>query len=380
MHGRHAAKGRTPKKHFPLLASMLMASAVPVPKKNQDAKFTERRKQPMTVKTLSPDQKQTLDELGKERLLSMYRSMVLIRVFEQRCEQMYQQRKIGGFLHLYMGEEAVGAGMLSAIGEDDYVCTSYRDHGIALAKGISPKPLMAELFGKATGVSGGKGGSMHFYSKEKNLLGGHGIVGGQIPIGLGAAFTSKYLESGRVSLTFLGDGAVQQGTFHESLNIASVWKLPAIFIIENNGYGMGTSVNRASSVQDMTLKAQGYAMEGEVVDGMNLLDCYRVMADAVAVRRKNPAPMLIEAKTYRYRGHSISDPATYRKKSEIERYQHIDPITQIRNLMLELKWSDEAKMKALDKEVRAEVVDSVNYAEQSPDPDMSDVQRHVYAD
>ena len=335
---------------------------------------------PLSKKTLTPQQKEAVNQLGKEKLTEMFRGMNMIREFERRCEQMYQQRKIGGFLHLYMGQEALAVGMLSAIHADDYVTTSYRDHGMALALGISPNPLMAELFGKVTGISRGKGGSMHFYSKEKNLLGGHGIVGGQIPIGLGAAFRAKYLGTDQVSLVFLGDGAVNQGTFHESLNMASLWQLPAIFIIENNQYGMGTSVNRSSSVQDMTLKAQGYGMEGVLVDGMNVLDCYTVMRDAVKKRRKTPSPLLIEAKTYRYRGHSISDPATYRAKEEVDNYRKVDPILQVRGLMYEMGWLDEAGAKGIEKEVRKELEDSVTFAEESPNPDPSERDRHVYAD
>lgn len=355
-----------------------MASLAAESRKKVDAKGDALKT--LSAGALTRRQKQSLDELGREKLLEMYRRMFLIRSFEQRCEQMYQQRKIGGFLHLYMGEEALGVGMLSAIQPDDYVVTSYRDHGIALALGLPPGKLMAELFGRVTGVSRGKGGSMHFYSKERNLLGGHGIVAGQIPIGLGAAFTAHYQQSGRVSLTFLGDGAVQQGTFHESLNMAALWSLPAVFIIENNQYGMGTAINRASAVTDFTLKAQGYNMEGVSVDGMNLLDCYAVMADAVSKRRKNPAPLLIEAKTYRYRGHSISDPATYRKKEEIERYQKVDPIQQVKHLLAELGWLKESEAKALEKAVRQEVIDAVNFADESPEPPPEERDLHIYAD
>ena len=350
------------------------------PQKKTPTKYVERRKQPMKVKSLKPNQKDAMDDLGKERLTGMFRKMFQIRSFEQRCEQMYQQRKIGGFLHLYMGEEALAVGMLGAIDERDYVATSYRDHGMALALDIPPRPLMAELFGKVTGISRGKGGSMHYYSKEKNFLGGHGIVGGQIPIGLGAAFAAKYKDTKGVSLTFLGDGAVHQGTLHESCNMASIWNLNAIFIIENNQYGMGTSVLRSSAVQDMTLKAPGYNMEGQKVDGMNLLDCYWVMKQAVEKRRKTPSPLLIEAKTYRYRGHSISDPATYRAKDEVVRYQRIDPIQQIRDLMIEAGWMTEAQAKGIEKEVREEVVDAVNFADESPMPDLSERDMHVYAD
>jgi len=330
-----------------------------------------------TLSALTPRQRAALEHLGKDKLVGMYRTMFLIRSFEQRCEQMYQQRKIGGFLHLYMGEEALGVGFLAAIRPDDYVVTSYRDHGMALARGVPAQACMAELFGKVTGVSRGKGGSMHFFSKEKNLLGGHGIVGGQIPVGTGAAFTAKYKGTDQVSLIFLGDGAVAQGTFHESLNMASLWHLPAIFIIENNQYGMGTSADRAVSVHDMTLKASGYAMEGITVDGMNILDCYAVMEEAVARRRKTPSPLLIEAKTYRYRGHSISDPATYRKKEEVEHYQSVDPIGHVKRVLAESSWLDEDGAKEIEQAVRQEVLDAVAFAERSPEPDLSERDLHV---
>ncbi len=353
-----------------------LALAIQATKKNNDPGGGPKL---LSRKTLSATQRKTLEQLGRDGLLGMYRGMVRIRDFERRCEQMYQQRKIGGFLHLYMGQEALAVGMLSAIRPDDYVTTSYRDHGMALALGISPNLLMAELFGKVTGVCRGKGGSMHFFSKEKNLLGGHGIVGGQIPVGLGAAFRAKYLGTDQVSLIFLGDGAVNQGTFHESLNMASIWNLPAIFIIENNQYGMGTSVNRSSSVKDMTLKAQGYGMEGAHVDGMDLLDCYAVIRDAVKTRRGNPAPLLIEAKTYRYRGHSISDPATYRAKEEVESYQKVDPILQVKRLMIELGWIDQPAAKAIDKESRTAVDEAIAFAGDSPFPDPAERERDVYA-
>ena len=341
---------------------------------------SEQKIKPLSKSTLTSKHEAAIKKLGKAKLIDMYRQMVLIRDFERRTEQMYQQRKIGGFLHLYMGQEALGVGMLAALKGDDYVTTSYRDHGIGLARGISPNALMAELFGKITGVSKGKGGSMHFFSKEKNLFGGHGIVGGQVPVGMGAAFRAKYLKTDQVSLIFLGDGAVNQGTFHESLNMASLWNLPAIFIIENNQYGMGTSVDRSSSVKDMTLKAQGYNMEGAHVDGMNLLDCYILMDEAVRARRKHQAPLLIEAKTYRYRGHSISDPGTYRKKEEVAEYRKVDPIEQVRRLLEELDWLSETADKRLVKEVRHEVEESVVFADSSPFPVEDHATMDVYAD
>lgn len=329
--------------------------------------------------TLTARQKQALDTLGREKLIAMYRRMFQIRAFEQRCEQAYQQRKIAGFLHLYMGQEALGVGFLAAARPDDYVTTSYRDHGVALALGVTPEACMAELFGRVTGCSRGKGGSMHFYSKEKNLLGGHGIVGGQTPVGLGAAFRAKYLGTDQVSIVMMGDGAVAQGTFHESLNMAALWKLPAIFVIENNQYGMGTAVSRALSVRDLSVKAPGYGIEGVTVDGMNLLDCYAVMEDAITPRRKNPSPILIEAKTYRYRGHSISDPATYRRKEEVEQYQRIDPILQVRRLLDELGWLGEMEAKNLEREVRQEIAKATEFADASPEPDLGELGQHVYA-
>ncbi len=332
-----------------------------------------------SMKTLTARQQAVVEELGKERLVEMYRLMFLIRSFEQRAEQMYQQRKIGGFLHLYMGQEAVGVGMLSALRPDDYVATSYRDHGISLAQGLSPNACMAELFGKQSGVCGGKGGSMHYFSKEKNFFGGHGIVGGQIPVGLGAGFAAYYNQTDQLSLVLMGDGAVQQGVFHESCNIASLWQLPVLFVIENNMYGMGTAVSRASAVADFTLKGQGYQMEALKVDGMNLLDCYAATSDAAAKRRKQPSPLLLEAKTYRYRGHSISDPANYRSREEIEHYRQIDPIQQVKKLLLEIKWLTEDSAKQLERQVRDEIAAAVEFADKSPEPPLAEKQSHIFA-
>jgi len=341
--------------------------------------FPEVKPKPLSLAGLTPSQKALLDELGKEQLVAMYRKMFEIRAFERSAEQMYQQRKIGGFLHLYMGQEAVAVGMLAACSPDDYTVCSYRDHGIALALGIPSKLLMAELFGKATGVSKGKGGSMHFYSRQHNLLGGHGIVGGQIPVGVGAAFRAKYLKTDQVSLIFLGDGAINQGSFHESCNMAALWDLPAFFIVENNQYGMGTSVQRATSVRNLAVRASAYGIEGVQIDGMNLLETYGVMKEAVAKRRKTPCPILIEVKTYRYRGHSISDPGQYRSKDEIETYQKVDPILQVKRLLEEMKWMDEGRFKALEKEVRDEIAAAVAFADESPEPDLEERDADVFA-
>lgn len=334
----------------------------------------------LSAKALTERQQQVLDDLGQEALVEMYRQMYRIRAFEQRCEQGYQQRKIGGFLHLYMGQEAVAVGMLHALREDDYVVQSYRDHGTALALGLDANVLMAELFGKATGISQGKGGSMHFYSREKNFLGGQGIVGGQIPLGLGAAFTASYLQTDRVAVCFLGDGAVQQGSFHESLNMAALWHLPCLFVVENNLYGMGTSVQRASAVLDFTTKGPGYNTEAVWVNGMNMLDCYAAMKDAAEVRRTEPRPILMQVDTYRYRGHSISDPARYRTKEETENYQRVDPIEQVKRLLIELKWLSEDDAKETERAVRKEMADAYEFADQSPQPELEALQMHVYAD
>ncbi len=334
----------------------------------------------LDIKDLTQRQQELLNELGAKKLVQMYRDMFLIRSFERYAEHMYQQQKIRGFLHVYMGQEAVGVGMLSALRKDDYVTASYRDHGISLALGLDPGACMAELFGKATGVSGGRGGSMHYYSKDKNLFGGHGIVGGQIPVGLGAGFATYYEGSDKVSLVLMGDGAVQQGSFHECCNMAGLWQLPVLFVIEDNMYGMGTSVDRASAVSDFTLKGEGYAMESFHVDGMNLLDCYATISDAVAVRRKKPSPLLVVAKTYRYRGHSISDPAGYRSKLEVEHYRQMDPIQQIKGLLLKLNWLTDDTVKQLEHDVRNQIQEAIKFAEESPEPELSDLGKHVFAE
>lgn len=307
----------------------------------------------------------------------MQRRMILLRSFEQRAEQMYQQRKIAGFLHLYMGQEAVGVGLTSALRKDDYIATSYRDHGIALALGVTPGACMAELFGRETGVSRGRGGSMHYYSKEHNLLGGHGIVGGQIAVSLGAGFAAHYKNTDQVSIALLGDGAVHQGVFHESANLASLWSLPVIFVIEDNQYSMGTSVQRSSAVQDFTLKGPGYAMDTAVVDGMNLLDCYATFHEAITERRKNPRPILIHVRTYRYRGHSISDPARYRSREEVAHYQKIDPIQQMRGLLKELGWLDDESADKMGREVRREILDAIDFADASPEPALASLSDFV---
>jgi len=320
-------------------------------------------------------------EMGKERVLRLYRRMLVIRRFEERAEKEAGAKNIAGFLHLYIGQEAVQTGFYDHLDTSrDSTVTSYRCHALALLSGLPAKELMAELFGKVTGNVRGKGGSMHFFSKERNMLGGHGIVGGQIPVGTGAAFSAKYRKTGGVSVTFLGDGAVPQGTFHESLNLAGLWKLPAIYVIENNQYGMGTACTRAVAVEDMaTLKAPGYNLTPLTFDGLNLYASWATAKQAVALARAGK-PVLVEAKTYRYKGHSASDAGLYRSKDELERYRKLDPIEQVKADLASCGWLGEAQADQLDEQVRAEIDEAVQFSKDSPEPPLSELGRHVYAD
>src|SRR5215212_9721387 len=294
-------------------------------------------------------QKDRLSSLSPEQLLELYRQMVLIRRFEEKSAEAYVAGKIGGFCHLYIGQEAVGVGAISAIRQDDFVLASYREHGLALAKGMTARSIMAELFGKATGCSKGKGGSMHMFDKELGFLGGHAIVGGQIPLATGTAFASKYQGTDQVTVCFFGEAAVNQGAFHESLNMAQLWKLPCIYICENNQYGMGTSLKRAMSLQDIAQKGCAYEMASEFVDGMDVLAVREAVDRAVARGRKQQLPTLLEIRTYRFMGHSMSDPGNYRTRAEIE------------------------------KKVREEVEDSLRFAEESPLPEAQELYTDVYA-
>lgn len=326
------------------------------------------------------DDRAVRDEIGRERLVHLFCQMLLIRRFEERAGQMYQQKKIAGFLHLYIGQEAVATGMLAHLTPGkDFVTTSYRCHAQALLLGLDPDELMAELYGKVTGNVHGRGGSMHFFSKEKGLLGGHGIVGGQIPVGSGAAFTAKYLKTGGCSVTFLGDGASPQGSFHESLNMAALWDLPAIYCIENNLYGMGTATQRAVAVQDIAAnKAPGYDMPSYTVDGLNPYACWKVGQTATAQARTG-RPLLIEFKTYRYRGHSVSDAGSYRSKEEVASYQELDPIARLRRDLVAAKWSTDAELDAIDERILERVRTACQFAEESPEPPLADLNTHVYA-
>jgi pyruvate dehydrogenase E1 component alpha subunit len=324
-------------------------------------------------------QKDRLGGLGADELIELYRQMVLIRRFEEKSAEVYVAGKIGGFCHLYIGQEAVGVGAISAIRQDDYVLASYREHGLALAKGMTARSIMAELFGKATGCSKGKGGSMHMFDKGRGFLGGHAIVGGQIPLATGTAFASKYQGKDQVTLCFFGEAAVNQGAFHESLNMAQLWKLPCIYICENNQYGMGTSLARAMSLRDIAQKACAYEMASEFVDGMDVLAVREATLRAVERARKDYLPTLLEVRTYRFMGHSMSDPGNYRTRAEIEKYQERDPIKLFSASLLEEKIVDEKALAEIDRKVREEVEDSLKFAEESPLPDPEELYTDVYA-
>jgi len=335
------------------------------------------RRKPKSTRN-EPD---TEPELAPAELIELYRNMLLIRRFEEKAGQMYGMGLIGGFCHLYIGEEAVVVGMMAAIEEGDTVVTSYRDHGHMLATGMDPKGVMAELTGRRAGYSKGKGGSMHMFSREKNFFGGHGIVGAQVPIGTGIGFAHHYRNNGRISLTFMGDGAMNQGQVSESFNIAALWKLPVLYIIENNKYGMGTSVTRASASHDLFGRGAPFGIPGHQVDGMNVVAVVQAAQEAVEYVRSGRGPYILEMQTYRYRGHSMSDPAKYRSKDEVSRMrQEHDPIDQAKNRLLEAGAADEAKLKEIDKQIKDIVTAAAEFAQDSPEPDPSELWTDVYAE
>jgi len=307
-----------------------------------------------------------------------FKEMYLMRKFEEKCGHLYIQQKFGGFCHLYIGQEAVLSGMNEAIKPTDRVITAYRDHAHPLVLGTDPKLVMAELFGKKTGLSKGKGGSMHMFDKEKNLFGGHGIVGGQIGLGAGIAFADKYREEDHVTVCFMGDGAARQGILHETFNMAMNWKLPVIFIIENNQYAMGTSVLRTTNVHDMSKMAMSYDMPAETVDGMSPEDVCAAIARAAERGRKGEGPTLLNIETYRFKGHSMSDPQKYRTKEEVAEYQDKDPILHVRNILLEQGWMTEEELKAVEKEVKDTVEEAVKFADESPLPEAYELYEDVY--
>ena len=314
--------------------------------------------------------------------LAMLRHMLLIRRFEEKAAEAYALGKIGGFCHLYIGQEAVAVGSLSAVREDDYAICSYREHGQALVRGIPAGAVMAELFGKATGCSKGKGGSMHLFDAKRRFMGGHGIVGGHIPLAAGIAFANKYQGGDQVCICYFGEAAVNIGAFHETLNMASVWKLPVIFLCENNRYGMGTAFERVAAVTDVVEHARSYDMAAEAVDGMNVLTVYDATRRAVERARKGGDPTLLEVRTYRFMGHSMSDPlhGVYRTKDEVEEQKKKDPITQLAEKLKEDKVIDQAALDAMDAELHTEVEQAVKFADESPDPDLAELYNDVLAD
>jgi len=312
----------------------------------------------------------------------LLRDMLLIRRFEEKAAEAYALGKIGGFCHLYIGQEAVGVGALAALGPEDYVISSYREHGQALARGIPATAVMAELFGKATGCSQGKGGSMHLFDATRRFMGGHAIVGGHIPLAAGLGFAIKYRGGEQVCLCFFGEAAVNIGAFHEALNMASVWKLPVIFLCENNRYGMGTAFERVAAVTDVVEHACSYDMAAELVNGMDVLEVYRATERAVHRARGGGHPTLLEVRTYRFMGHSMSDPlhGVYRTKDEVEEQKRRDPISQLALRLKDEGVLDQAGLDELDAAVRAEVDAAVTFADQSPDPDPAELTSHVLAD
>jgi len=320
--------------------------------------------------------KEKIPEVSKKKLLALLEEMQLIRAFEEKAGQMYGLRKIGGFCHLYTGQEAIAVGAISSLDlAKDYVLTAYRDHGHALACGLDPKALMAELFGKLTGVSRGKGGSMHFFDAARHMLGGNGIVGAQIPIATGVALSQSYEKTGGVTLCFFGDGAFHQGALHESFNLARIWNLPIVYIVENNQWGMGTSWKKVSAQPDFAATAAAYSMKGYVCDGMDVLEVGEVVSGAVAAARKGE-PSFVEARTYRYKGHSMSDPQKYRTRDEIDAYRKRDPILFLKGRLEDAKQISPEEWEAISSRVDAVVEEAVRFAEASPEPALGE----LYAD
>ena len=315
---------------------------------------------------------------SKDTYLKWYHMMLLIRRFEERTLMMYGQQKIRGFCHVYIGQEAIAAGMLSALRPEDCVVTAYRQHGIAISRGCEPKLCMAELYGKETGIVKGKGGSMHFFSKENNYFGGNGIVGAQIPIGTGIGFAEKYKGTDNLSVTMFGDGAARQGALYESFNMAMTWKLPVLYICENNGYAMGTSVERTSNIQDLYKVGLAFDMPSEAIDGMDPEEVHEGLERAIKHIRAGKGPYFLEIKTYRYKGHSVSDPAKYRTKDELNHYKSLDPIEVIHDKIIENKIASETDIKKIKDEVKATVDEAIKFAEDSDFPDPSAIYENNY--
>jgi pyruvate dehydrogenase E1 component alpha subunit len=318
------------------------------------------------------------EQPDRGQLIDLLRQMMLIRRFEEKAAEMYARRKIGGFLHLYIGQEAVAVGAISTLGPSDYIVSHYREHGHALARGLEPGPLMAELFGRATGVSRGRGGSMHLFDAKRGFMGGYAIVGGHMPLAVGLALASSYLKNGRIVLNIFGDGAVNQGEFHESLNLASVWKLPVVFLCENNLYGMGTDVRRVSAEPEIHKRACGYNIPAERVDGMDLLAVREAARRAVEWARGGNGPYFLEAVTYRFRGHSMADPEFYRDKAEVERWKAQDPILRFRRYLEDEGLISEEEARSLEEGVEATINEAVRFADESPEPPPEALYECVY--
>ena len=326
------------------------------------------------------DERPALEDEDPATLRKLYREMLLIRRFEEKAGQLYGMGLIGGFCHLYIGQEAVVVGALSVLDKGDTVITTYRDHGHMLATGMDPKGVMAELTGRRGGYSKGKGGSMHMFSREKNFFGGHGIVGANVPLGTGIAFAHRYLDEPNLCATFFGDGAVNQGQVYESFNMAALWKLPVLYIIENNKYGMGTSIERASARTDLYHRGASYGIPGEMVDGMDVLTVREATRKAAKHIRGGDGPFILEMQTYRYRGHSMSDPAKYRSKEEVAKMrQEHDPIDHLRDRLLDAKVIEEAEFKNLDREIKEIIAEATEFAQSSPEPDPSELWTDVLA-
>jgi pyruvate dehydrogenase E1 component subunit alpha len=354
-----------------------MAQSQAAPKRGRD----DVQAKPEHVRAVEDVKAAPIAAFSKDEELKAYRSMLLIRRFEEKAGQLYGMGQIGGFCHLYIGQEAVVVGLSMAAIEGDQVITGYRDHGHMLATGMDPKGVMAELTGRRSGYSHGKGGSMHMFSKEKKFYGGHGIVGAMVPIGTGLAFANKYRESGNVAVTYFGDGAANQGQVYESFNMAKLWDLPVVYVIENNQYAMGTSVKRSSATTELWRRGGSFGIPGEPIDGMDVRAVKAAGDMALEHARSGKGPFILEMMTYRYRGHSMSDPAKYRAREEVQkmREEH-DPIEQVRRRLEEKGWASEEELKEIDKEIRRVVNEAAEFAQADPEPDQSELWTDVYAE
>ncbi len=350
-----------------------------IAKKHESEDFLEVDQAKAEYNARRVSQLESIKKTDKKLLRQMLYQMVLGRRFEEKCAEVYRMGKIGGFCHLYIGQEAIGVGSMMALKPSDMVITSYRDHVQAIIKGITPEAVLAELYGKESGCVGGKGGSMHMFSKELEFYGGHGIVGGQIGVGTGMAYAAKYKKTGQVVLCFFGEAAVNQGIFHESLNMAQLWKLPCIYICENNQYGMGTSQERAMSSRSISKKADAFEMANEFVDGMDVMAVREATLRAIARARKSGEPTLLEVRAYRYMGHSMSDPGNYRTRDEIAKYQERDPIVLFKDSLKEAKVFGDKDFEKIEKEAVEAVARAVEFADASPLPDEKELLTNVLA-